>query len=389
MTGTPTAAIPLKGMNPLSWHSQRPLHPFGIKPRKTRDFACSAWYGCAGMSRCLVVPAPAASPPHVPSAMQRPGMHHTALAIVVRTRTVTLPPTPTAQRPSFGLPLPGVLRQMVIGACMLEWIPVVIVTARTPWETGAAAVLSAVAFFAGALFAGIVAWLGKPFARHAALASAVATWVALVMATALPSPTTTAIALGLTGLAWGAALELWMRHEAGLSIRKHSAMVLAILLPSTIVLVGCSACPTWISYAAAAAGCTVQLLVGLLPGNTQQPSAPPASADIRDSKAFRLASMRLQRRCLASFFLLATVTGAMTTMFALGIPTPPEMDGTLCAPLGSAVFALLVGAGWLRNREPDPLFSFALSLLVAVIVFFPFYPGTRFNQHLSLALAAV
>lgn len=78
----------------------------------------------------------------------------------------------------------------------------------------------------------------------------------------------------------------------------------------------------------------------------------------------------------------------MLTLFVMGMPGPDVGMVAAGLPAGSVLFALLVAVGWAVNREPSFTHTFELTFFVALLAFFPFYPGTIFNQHLSLFLGA-
>ena len=79
----------------------------------------------------------------------------------------------------------------------------------------------------------------------------------------------------------------------------------------------------------------------------------------------------------------------MLTMFTMGMPNPDIKAIVAGLPAGAAVLALLIAVGWALNREPSFLQSFEFAFFVALLSFFPFYPGTEFNQRLSLVLGSV
>jgi DNA-binding CsgD family transcriptional regulator len=104
------------------------------------------------------------------------------------------------------------------------------------------------------------------------------------------------------------------------------------------------------------------------------------------SHMLHLMSRQLLIRYFSSFALLGLCSGAMLSLFASGLATPPSMKVTDFAVLGVVFMTGLLVLGWVRNREYDFIFTFSLLVLAAVIAFFPINPGTVFNQHIALII---
>ena len=122
---------------------------------------------------------------------------------------------------------------------------------------------------------------------------------------------------------------------------------------------------------------------------------PPLHADTGKSKGERisklldLASARLAMRHVVASSVLGIITGVMLTMFIHGMPDPKMHMLVAGLPIGLAVLLLLLLITWVCNREPNATHTLKLSFFVALIAFFPFYPGSLLNQNLSLVMGGI
>lgn len=294
---------------------------------------------------------------------------------------------------------PQAWRSVLLGALLLGWVPAARYAAGAPLTQGVEAALPVWLFLAGALGAAPLARLLKRFPQRLAL------WVPVLLSIAgtalfagtLLAETGTRIALtsaslALTGLSFALQLLGWLQCSLDRRPQEMAAAVLTCVLVSSVLMAACLHAPAWVSYGVALVGTAAFGLVCARPEHTGTDAGSGqtrATADIKDSKLLRIAAGHLRRRYGAAFCLLGVCTGAMLSLFAMGIPTPPDAGTEAFAPLGALLLGAFIALGWARNHEPDFLLSFALSVLAAVLVFFPFYPGSRFNQQLSLALGSI
>jgi DNA-binding CsgD family transcriptional regulator len=116
---------------------------------------------------------------------------------------------------------------------------------------------------------------------------------------------------------------------------------------------------------------------------------PERDGEVVDSTLLRRTVDGLARRRFASFALLGFGTGLMLTLFFSGIPEPIPDDLGWWAMLGVAALALMVALGSIRAHEPDPLSTFSLLMLVAVVAFFPINPGSYLNFRISIAFGLI
>ena len=116
---------------------------------------------------------------------------------------------------------------------------------------------------------------------------------------------------------------------------------------------------------------------------------PERDGEVVDSTLLRRTARGLARRRFTSFSLLGFGTGLMLTLFFCGITEPIPDDLGWWAVLGVAALALMVALGSIRAREPDPLSTFSLLMLVAVAAFFPINPGSHLNFCISIAFSLI
>lgn len=307
--------------------------------------------------------------------------------------------TPHAEKPQKR-PSPALLRRSAQGVLMLAWLPVGRYAAEAPLAQNAATALPVLAFLGGAL---LVAWvLGalrivsirkSPQTNQAAhlapsWASAILALGGLLAHLAGNGLALTGLSLGMAGGAAAAQAAAWLTAYDQLNAKEEALSVLAATFVPSALMACCLLFPPFMAHIMAIAGTLGFALLERRTAALEDPHREP-DATIKDSKLFRIGATHLLRRYIAAFLLLGIVAGFMLTLFTMGLSTPPNPGTEAFAPLGSVILGGLLALGYARNHEPDFLLTFALSMLVAVVAFFPFYPGTRFNQHLALSVGFI
>ena len=274
---------------------------------------------------------------------------------------------------------------------LLAWLPMINAVGMANWSLGFVALVPPCAFlFTAALAVAFVqdALDGADIPVHLLSAAtptlSVAGCLAEIPAGGVLSQT---LALALFGAAYGTAATLWFRDAMC-----HKAATLAVaLLAGTAVCTGISAIAL---HWGTGPACFIAT-VGVATSSASRPHPVQAGGDRGTtsrkssiSKLLELTTSRLAMRHVTAFFALGLLTGAMLTMFTMGMPDPDIGAVGAGLPAGALALALLVGIGWAINREPSFTHSFEFSFLVALLAFFPFYPGTPFNQQLSLVLGS-
>lgn len=189
-----------------------------------------------------------------------------------------------------------------------------------------------------------------------------------------------AISFFLLGSSFALGSVTWERSLATCT-RKEAALAVLVMLSVLSFAFSASARMSMVQAVSVAGACSVASIL-----LWKQESLPARDEGLKKSKLFELERTRLLIRFGAAFFLLGICSGVMLGLFASGIPTAPEFPVSSFAFLGVVAMALSLAGGWLRKREFDFLFTFALLMLFALAAFFPINPGTKLNQHLSLVL---
>lgn len=284
----------------------------------------------------------------------------------------------------------GLLPCTAESMCILAWLPLVYAVGTVDWTAGFSAVVPPCAFFFGGALATMLAQNASegtdvPDRTLACVMLALCTAGCLAELLLGPGIPGGSLSLALFGGSSSLGTALWF-HRA----TEQHAPVFAVALLSGLLVFSLVAVASL--YGGGLVACLSALVGSLVAGaffirSPRSPKAPREGTVV--SRMLEISVARLCTRYTAAFFCLGLLTGGMLTMFTMGMPDPNINVIVLGLPIGAAVLVVLVAVGWALNREPSFAQSFEFVFFVALPSFFPFYPGTLFNQQLSLLLGSV
>ena len=284
----------------------------------------------------------------------------------------------------------GLLPCTAESMCVLAWLPLVYAVGTVDWTVGFSAVVPPCAFFFGAALATMLAQNaseGTDVPDRTLACIMLAPCAAGCLAEFLLGPGIPgrSLSLALFGGSSSLGTALWFHRATERRAPVFAVALLLGLLVFSLVAVGAL-------YGGGLAACALALAGTLVAGAffIRSPRTPKAQREgAAVSRMLEISVARLCTRYTAAFFCLGLLTGGMLTMFTMGMPDPDINAIVLGLPIGAVVLMVLVAVGWALNREPSFAQSFEFAFFVALPSFFPFYPGTLFNQQLSLVLGSV
>ena len=285
----------------------------------------------------------------------------------------------------------GVVLCAAEASCLLSWIPLGYELNSIDWFMGFRALIPVCSFLLAAVLAGLFStlysegWGFSPHAKSAVRASLAVLGCLLGLLHAFGIILTASIHLFIFGLLFAVETTSWFQKYSGISAATYAVAVTSGLLVMCLLLVAL------LFLSPVAMNCVVLVgnICGVVISKRKVPLAEDSLAEISRSKLLDISVSKLIVRYNVSFFTLGLITGVMLVLFSAGPGRDPQIEALYWLPMGVVVLVFLLTLSWIRNHEPDFMLTLELSLVLALVAFFPFYPGTDINQRLALVMGVI
>ena len=277
------------------------------------------------------------------------------------------------------------------GSLAMGWIPLGRALDRVEWTNGFDAIAPICSFLLAAalstlLLSSIAGGISLSSRAKAFLRAGIALF-ACILGVLFEGSSATASCLYLFafGVLFSLELSLWFQRFSRIPSPSYAIATLTGLLASTGIFLATLNLPATFAYLIILTGS----IAGAVIGTRRLPPPDASPDDVSRSKLLDVSAAQLALRYIVSFSILGLLTGAMLVLFAAGPGRNADIVALYWLPAGTVALSLILILGWVRNREPDFMLTLELSLVIALVAFFPIYPGTDFNQRLALAMSAI